>query len=307
MKVGKQVHQLVEMGVIHVNHKFEYAEQPLVVAFFPNGTTENIAAEMQADGTALYDLPEGASFASYGVPDSHERHNTGDSTKNGEDYDTAYFVDYKSGKDKETWDNVKLAGDLKMKLTAFLVWHHTGKPSKVVGSIEHIPVVWNPVSRTIEPTDEESTVVATCEYSAQEMASFEHILRATVVEINAAYLEYGNSSDEFVNQDDVSEFGTLDKQRIEIEARQAILRERIAEQLEMGKKDTLSTPYGTFSFTTRKKYVYPEQLTVNGSGMILTLAQADAITEGAAAAKKKWETENKPESVTRSFMFRPKK
>lgn len=280
MRSGKKIHALIEAGLLSVKHRYENAEKTL---------------EVFIDGA------NGEKFKTLGIPDSYERVMVNDA---------ALFVDYKSGKEN-SWDNIKLAGDLKMKFTAWLVWNETDKPSIVTGFIEYIPTIWNPVSKEIEPTGGESEEVGKCEYSAEEMEAFTAVILKTIGDINAAYLEWGESTDEFVNQDDVAEFARLAQEIGELESKKDVILERISGQMEFGKRDTIASPFGTFYFVNKKKYAYPDKLAVKVEDetmhLNLTLGETEKIAAVVSAAKKKYETIHAPESVSRSLQFRAKK
>ena len=269
MKAGKQIHALIEAGLLEVKHRYAHREKKLTVMLQTPETMEVL-----------------------GIPDSFERHWTGAKEGEGEPYDTAFFVDYKSGKENN-WDDTKLAGDLKMKATAWLVWNKTDKPSKVVGFIEYIPTAWNASTREIEPTGGESVVAGEIVYTSDELEAFTEVIAKTIAEVNLAYTEWLESTDEFVNQDDVAEYAQLDQEVKEREVKMGLIKERIGDQMGMGGKETLPTPFGSFYFTARKTYSYPEEI---------ELASAEV-----AAKKKKFETENEPAKVTKSLSFRAKK
>lgn len=296
MKSGTKIHGLIEAGLLSVHHRFEHPETVLCYALLND---EWVKVEVRPDGT--YDLPEGARFAVYGVPDSFGK----------QQGNVAAFVDYKSGKEN-TWDDLRLAGDLKMKLTAFLVWLETGRPASVKGYIEYIPTQWNDVLREIEPTGGESVVVAEADYGADEMAAFAQVIIKTTEEVNEEYEEWLTSTDEFVDKDDVALYGELDQQAKEIALKMEVIKERIAGQMEFGKKEAVNTPFGTFYFIAKKKWEYPDTLTVAlPDGRSLSLREAEGVaTEIAAAAvgvKKKFETENAPAMITKSLGFRASK
>ncbi len=258
-KAGKQIHALIEAGLLEVKHKYGHREETLTV-----------------------DLQTPETVKVLGIPDSFDEQFGG----------IVNFVDYKTGKENN-WDNTKLAGDLKMKATAWLVWNATGKPSKVVGHIEYIPTRWNPSTREIEPTGGESVIAGSCTYTSDELEAFTEVIAKTIAEVNVAYAEWLESTDEFVNQDDVADYAQLDQEVKEREAKMAIIKDRITDQMGMGGKETLPTPFGSFYFTSRKTYTYPEEI---------ELASAEV-----AAKKKKFETENSPSKVTKSLSFRAKK
>ncbi len=277
MTAGKQIHALVEGGLLEVKHRYEHNEKTLTVNF-PVGDSV----------VKVLGIPD-----SYGIGSEHDGINA------------ALFVDYKSGKENH-WDGAKLAGDLKMKTTAWLVWNETGKPLFIRGFIEYIPTQWNPVTREVEPTGGESVVAGEVEYTAEEMAAFTQIILKTVAEVNVAYEEFLTSTDDFVSQDDVAEFARLNEEIKKAETKQEELLERIAEQMQFGKKDSYPSVFGTFYFKTNKKYVYPETLPVKVGEKEITLKDADEVAAAASASKKKFETENAPESTTKKLQFRAK-
>lgn len=280
MTAGKQIHELIEGHFLEVKHNYEHHEK----------TLEQYIET--ADGK----------FKVLGIPDSYQVR-----AMTGKHAYVASFVDYKSGKENN-WSDVVLAGDLKMKLTAWLVWRECDKPGLVEGFIEYLPTVWNPVSRKIELVEgEDSVVAAKITYTGAEMEAFTEVILKTILEINAAYEEWKESSDEFVSQEDITEYVELDRQRVEIETKQELIKERIADSLTMGKKSTIATLFGTFYFRETKKYVYPGTLPVAYEEDVITLKEAESIAAATSAAKKKFETENTPASVSRSLSFKPKK
>lgn len=279
MKAGKQIHALIEAGLLEVKHKYEHREKEVKI------THTLRTGKLERKMCVL------------GIPDSFERHWTGAKEGEGEPYDVAYFVDYKTGREN-TWDDVKLAGDLKMKATAWLVWcattnEDTPPARRVVGYIEYIPTQWNASTREIEPTGGESVVAGEITYTSEELEAFTEVLSRTITEINVAYEEWLESTDEFVNQNDVADYAQLDQEVKEREVKMALIKERLADQMGMGGKETLATPFGSFYFTSRKTWTYSEEL--------------EKKIADTAAKKKKWETENQPSKVTKSLSFRAKK
>ena len=260
MKAGKKIHALIEGGMLTVKHWYEHRE-----------------------GELKFPIPGREDVLALGYPDSYELAIVAN-------LETAYFVDYKSGKEN-TWDSAKLAGDLKMKMTAWLVWLSTGKPvGGVVGFIEYIPTQWNALTREIEPTDGESVVAGECAYTSDELEAFTAVIIKTIEEVNVGHVEWLASTDEFVNQEDVTEYAQLAQEVAEREAKMETLKERIGDQMNMGGKENLPTPFGSFYFTTKRKYTYSEALTKQISDT--------------SAAKKKFETENAPSEITKSLSFR---
>lgn len=276
MKAGKKIHALVEGRMLEVVHNFEEHEK-----------------------TLTFELPiEAAGTRVLGIPDSYERK---------PELDVAYFVDYKSGKENN-WDDGKLSADLKMKTTAWLVWNETGKPSKVVGYIEYIPTQWNPISKAVEPTGGESTVAGECVYTAEEMAAFTDVILKTIKEVNEGYEEWLTSTDEFVSQEDVAEYAQLAQECATREARMEVILERIGDQMKMGGKESIPSPFGSFYFTSKKKYEpIPPESKINYLDRGITWDDAEQIAAAASAFKKKFETEHDPIEVKKSLAFRAKK
>ena len=259
MKAGKKIHALIEAGLLEVTHKYAYNEKEL---------------------NTMLQMPETVKVL--GVPDSF-----------GEQFGGSVpFVDYKSGKENN-WDDAKLASDLKMKMTAWLVWNETGKPSTVEGHIEYIPTQWNPSTREIEPTGGESVVAGSYTYSSADLEAFTGVIIKTIQEINVAYEEWLESTDEFVNQDDVVEYSQLDQEGKEREVKMAVIKERIADQMGMGGKESLPTPFGSFYFRVIKTYEYPEEI--------------EKQLADASATKKNYEIGHEPIKVSKSLSFRPGK
>ena len=269
MKTGKQIHALIEGGMLDAKHKFQHNEQ--VLEFFAE------------------------KYKVLGIPDSF-------STE--EDGKTAVFVDYKTGKENN-WDKNKLASDLKMKTTAWLVWSFYGRMLPVVGYIEYIPTRWNEITREIELTGGESIVAASISYPSEELEAFTAVILKIIGEINEEYPKWLESSADFVNQEDAAEYARLNAQVAELETKMDEIKERIAGQLDFGGARTAETSFGTFYFTERKTYDYPKNLPIQGG--ILTLEETDLIAAAVKAAKTKFETENEPKSISRSLAFKAKK
>jgi hypothetical protein len=216
----------------------------------------------------------------------------------------AKFVDYKSGKENH-WDDNRLATDLKMKTTAWLVWKACNEtPKYVAGYIEYIPTQWNPTTREVEPAEGDSVVAGEIVYQAEELAAFTEVIKKTIEEINIAYLDWLSSTDEFVNQEDIALYADLNGQKNLIEAKLEELKNRIGDQMGLGGKETLSTPFGTFYFTTRKTWEYPTELPVKFEDKIITLKLAEEVGANVKAAKKKFETETSPKSTSKTLSFR---
>jgi hypothetical protein len=268
MKGGKVIHALVEAGLLDVKHRYEYPETELT--------------HMLDDVKVL------------GIPDSYGMNENG-----------AVFVDYKSGREN-TWDDTKLAGDLKMKLTAWLVWQKLNCPAGgTMGYIEYIPTIWNPIEKKVEYTGEPTLSAAKCFYSAEELTAFTQVIIDTVAAVNKEYEVWLNSTDEYVSQSDITEYAELDEQVKALGVRMEELKSRIAEQMSFGDKQTFPTAFGSFYFTEKKTYKYPDDLNITQFG--ITLGEAKEISAAAKAVEKKFETENAPEKVTKSLAFRATK
>jgi hypothetical protein len=271
---GKKIHALIQNGLLEVKHRFSNNELTLI---------ENL------------DTKYGV-VKVLGIPDSFENA-TAEETS---------FVDYKSGKENN-WDGHKLATDLKMMTTAWLVWKNTGMPKKVKGYIEYIPTQWNPVTREIEPTEGESVVAAEFTYTYEELDNYTAFILKTIDEVNEAYIEWLDSTDMYVNQEDIAEYAILEQQVTELEAKMKDIKDRIAEQMSLGKKDSLPTPFGSFYFTTRKTFEYPKGMRINYLDYGLTIEDAEEIAVATTAVKKRFELDNEPVNVSKSLGFKPKK
>lgn len=277
IRTGKQIHALIEAGIINVHKKYGTVEQPI-------------------------EVPLGKGLSVYGIPDSAM-----DTVEDGE----THFVDYKSGK-QNGWNDATLANDIKMKVTAWLVFQNvfikTGEyPKKVIGFIEYIPTQYNYESREVEPTGEDSSVVATREYLEKELQEFTAFINNTVDEVNEGYEQWKGSTADFISQDDVLEYAENERKIAEIQEQQKAIKERIEAQMDIGKTESYTFPLGTFYFTTRKTYKYPSELKVNYNDMGLTLEDVEAIQTATSVAKKNFEQEHEPASVSRSLGFRSSK
>lgn len=253
MKAGKEIHALIEGGMIPVINRFAHIEKPITV-----------------------ELPSGVKV--FGIPDSYD------------DF-SGFFVDYKSGKENG-WTDARLATDLKMKTTAWLVWQVSGKPAQVSGCIEYLATIWNTETREVQPTGEDNIVAASYTYTGEELEAFTAVIEKTIADVNAAYEEWLTSTDEYISADDIALYAELDEEISKLEERREEVKVRIADQLEFGKKQSVSTVFGTFSFRETKRWKYPKEID-----------DLDAI---AKAARKKFETENDPATVSKSLMFRAK-
>jgi hypothetical protein len=280
MKTGKLVHSLIQAGLLEVTHRFSAHEVPIEVPLENGVAVMGIPDSRPADEDAL--LADG----------------------------TLPFVDYKTGKENE-WNDIDLAGDLKMKVTAWLIYQRAKglgrSPTRLIGYIEYVPTKWDEDAHEIVPTGGVSVVAGHVIYSPEELESFTPMILKTIAEVNEAYETWLTSTDAFVNQDDVIEYARLDEEVREREARMEQLKERIGDQMKMGMKDTLPTVFGSFYYHTTKKYVYPDDLPVSvGSGKVIRLVEASVVEDAAAIVRKKYETDHEPESSTRTLRFRGK-
>lgn len=276
---GRRIHALIESGMLDVKKNYSCHEDVIAFAFMEDGTHRRI----QIDEDGEYDFPVGAKIVVYGIPDSHEFE---------PEKKEVSFVDYKSGR-AQTWSDEKLATDLKMKTTAWLVWKLNAEPNVVVGHIEYIPTQWNEDTREIEPADEETIVAGTYRYSAEELASFGRTILDTVDQVNEGYQEWLESTNDFIDAEDVARFAELESEIKKLSEEKDRIKELIAEQMKVGKSDSYTSVFGSFYFSTKKKWEYPEEITQE--------------IANAAAKKKRFETENKPVEITKSLGFRAKK
>lgn len=268
MKAGTKIHGLIEAGFHKATYIFKNPEAELSFPFRETGVLV------------------------LGKPDSYELKD-----------DTAYFVDYKTGRENH-WTREELATDLKMRTTAWLVWQATGKPEKVYGYLEWIGTQWD--GKEIVPTGETDSVEY-C-YSREEMEDFENTIQKTIDEVNEAYPIFLQSDNSLVDEEDVEEYARLQEEITEREAKQAEIKERIGEQLTVGNCQSFESVFGTFYFTERKTYKYPDDLPVNlGDGKLITLKEAEDVSTAASVAKKNYEGQHDPVSTSRSIGFRAKK
>ncbi len=267
-RAGKSVHALIEGGMLEAKHCYNKNETQILV-----------------------DIGDGRRFL--GIPDSYES----------QPHDGhVSFVDYKTGKENG-WKE-KLPSDVKMKATAWLVWKVTGEPKYVHGWIEYWPTEWDAENKEVRPIDGAESEEVPINYDEDDLRAFTMVILKAMDEINEAYVRWQDSTGEFVNQEDVEEYVKLDKAKREIETRMTEIKERIMGQMEFGGKDNVQTQHGSFYVTTRKTYEYPPTLKVNYLNMGLVLEDVEAIDGAMSAAKKNWERENEPKSVSRTLGFR---
>lgn len=267
MKAGKRFHGLIQGGLLDVIHRFDHHEAELVI-----------------------ELPN--QVKALGIPDSYSIATN----------DLAKFVDYKTGKENN-WTKEELSTDLKMLFTAWLVWKTTGEPANVLGIIEWIGTEWD--GTELVPVEGDHICVEFL-YPAASLQEFEKLLIRTIDEINAEYPKFLESSDDFINMEDCAEYAQLELQKKEIEEKQKKIKERLQDQMQFGGVSTFPTDFGTFYITEKKTYEYPTTLRINYRDMGLVLEDAEEIAAAASAAKKNFELEAEPKSVTKSVGFRAK-
>ena len=281
MIFGKQIHAMIEAGLLPAKKHFAHNES-------------QISVPLGIDGNAVKVLGTPDSFGSL-------------------DVDSVDFVDYKTGK-KDNWGKNELASDVKMRATAWLVWSITGKPSKVNAHIEYLPVEWDGEKRELRLIPDTQSTVYSYTYTGAELEEFTSFIVKTVHAINAYYRTWKNSTADLVSEEDVAEFGRLEAEIQEHEAEiakakenQDEVRARIQAQLEFGGASGKETEFGTFFFKEDKTYVYPPSLKINYLNMGLVLEDAEMIGAAANAAKNNWELHNDPVKRERKLQFRAKK
>jgi len=319
MKAGKKIHALIEGGFLTPINKFTEFETPITVTL--------------GNGVKVYGIPDSygigichcgnreqvASLSKTTVKDEQRQDIVlGVPQKNADIYlencETCkkkryvVFCDYKTGREN-FWTQEKLATDLKMLCTAWLVWQVNGKPdSEVEGIIEYIPTEWNDETKEIQPILSQEHEVISYLYSKSVLEQVESLLLTTIEEVNMAYEQFLESTDIYIEDEDCKEYAEIEKQITGLETRQKEIKERIAEQMSFGNVPTYDSDFGKFFFRETKKYAYPQDLSFQTpDGAVMTLKQGEAIDLAMSVVKKNWERENKPASVSKSLQFRAKK
>lgn len=273
MKAGSKIHKMIEGGLLTPLKIYDQKEKRL-----------------------QFEVVEGIMVL--GIPDSHEE----DGSK-----DTIEFVDYKTGKDR-TWDAVKLATDLKMKTTAWLVWQANPQAKTIIGHLNFIQTKYDEDETDYIPTGFQEVIDK--EYTVKELKAFTKVIEKTIKEVNKAYGKWADNSSEFINEADVIEYYDTHKR---IEAMKEDLNEigvRIHTQMELGNIERHKSNLGTFYFVSRKKYEYPTSLkvfTANfGEVNFDNAIKIHADTEAAIkSAKQDYEKSHEPVTTTRSLAYRP--
>lgn len=277
MKFGTTLHKLIEMGMYPAKTVFSRNEHELVV-----------------------DLKDG--ILALGKPDSYDVLPVGGCVS---------VVDYKTGKE-DTWSNGKIALDLKCKMTAWLVLKQARKegyqPTAVIHYVEYIPTEWDTEGRELRPCADKESVLYEATFSAEELDAFTDLIIKTVDEVNEEYPLFANSTDAFVNMEDVLTLADIESQIKELEADADVIRERLKGQFEIGGIKTFSSPVGTVYITEKKSYEYPEDLVgKTEDGREVTAREVELVTTAMKVAKKNFEMANEPKSIGRSLAFRAKK
>lgn len=271
MTAGKKIHALIESGLLPATHIFQCSEKKLEV--------------MLDNGVKVL-----------GIPDSHEKINPTIT-------ELVSFVDYKTGKENH-WTKEKIATDLKMRLTAWLVLQDNAGARDVQAIIEWIGTEWN--GSELVPTGE--TVCCDHIFTWEDLFPMNDILLKTIDDINEAYEAFLQAPTEsLVDEEDVRAYTDLEAEKNKIEAKQKEIKERIGQQLEFCGQATYEHPLGTFYFTTKKTYDYPKTLKVGYRDYGLVLEDAEEIAAAASAVKKSYELDHDPVTISRSIGFRAKK
>lgn len=271
MKAGKKIHAMIEGGFIPAIHRFSAREKELVVT-----------------------LPSGVNVL--GIPDSHEE---------GVVAETVSFVDYKTGRENG-WTREQLAVDLKMRVTAWLVLQANPGAQQARAIIEWIGTEWN--GAELVPVDQPHECIEYT-FTKEDLFEFDTIIASTIEDINVAYEQFLESvSTDFVEEADVLEYAELEAQAVEIEKKQKAIKDRIAQQLEFAGKYNYDHPLGSFYFTMRRTYEYPPELEfITESGARMTVQQGEEISLAMGSAKKNYELDHEPASISKSISFRAKK
>lgn len=272
MQAGRQIHRLIEGGMIPAKKVYDINEQEIKV---------------RVPGTDFYFM---------GIPDSRTE------SKDGEE---SMFVDYKSGKANE-WKE-KLPTDIKMKATAWLVWQEGGESAEVVkGAIEFIQTTWDPEAKAVVALDGKETEIIEIEYTAEELKQFTTVIARAMHEVNEVYEKWKENSDVFVNLEDVNRYEVLHAQKEALEAEMSEIKERIGSQMEFGGLLNFKSELGTFYVSERKTYSYPGNLKINYKDMGLVLEDVEEINSATKAAQKNYELMADPVSTSISVGFKPK-
>ena len=278
MEGGTTIHGLIEGGFIKVDMQFEHNEAELTQPFRDTGV--NV----------------------FGKPDSY-----------GMDNGVAKFVDYKSGRD-HSWTRESLNDDLKMELTAWLVWKELGEPEKVEGYIYWIGTEWNAESKEVIASDDEYAIVK-CVYTADRLTALEDVIETTINKVNEMYEKHGKEQPE-INEDILKAYISLEQQIKSVEEKtikplkekQEELKEQILAFLMFNGGANISKDYGTFYNQPSKKWKHPDTLTFTlENGETHNVEYALEVANALKSAQKKFELTADPIYERPSLRFRAKK
>ncbi len=271
MKFGTQVHALIEHGLLKVKKHFDQNEQGL----------------RYEAGQGLY---------VFGKPDSYQSK----PVKN-----TVEFVDYKTGKASE-WAK-KLPTDIKMKVTAWLVWQATGCPAAVIGHIEFLQTTWNEEKQSLELLSEE-TEITSITYHKADLEAFTEVIIRTMGDINTFYETWKDRTTDYVDQADCERLAELTKKADEIDEEIKSLKASITSQMEFGGLTSHKIEgIGTISISTKATYSIPNDLPFQVGKKKYTLEDFAAIEMASKAAVKNYQLVSEPVSTTTSTSFRAAK
>jgi gas vesicle protein len=285
MEAGTMIHRLIEGGMMEAKRKYDINEGEVRV---------EMEGDVEMDGDVDF----------MGFPDSYTE----------EPIDgQARFVDYKSGK-ANNWED-KLPTDIKMRATAWLVWHMNDFPEEVVGEIEYIATTWDPAAKEVVPVEGAESEVIEYTYTKGELESFTEVIKKSVKDVNEFYEKWQDSSEDFINQDDISEYENLrsskDKYNEEIDEEIDEVQEKIENQMKFGGISTYRGEGGTYSLREYTTYAYPEELKVNYDGEELARPEAKKmlkeLKDAIKTAEKNYELASEPDTVKESISFRKKK
>jgi len=195
------------------------------------------------------------------IPDSYE-------IKNGK----AKFVDYKTG---SAWSKKRAEDDFKQAVVAWGLYLMTG--SEVSGAIEHI-------------ADDGTTKVYRVRYTTERLEQVGDEVKKLVKEINKGYEEWLTRTDVFMDEDALARFAELKAEERRIKDELQAISEQISGQMEAGGLSRAKTPFGTFYFTERKRWEYPDDVV--------------KIEQKLKKAKKEYEATHEPKTITRTLSFR---
>lgn len=271
MRTGTKVHRMIEMGLIPAKCVYDKGEETLTVEL-------------------------GDGVKALGVPDSYTSEVVND---------IASFVDYKTGKENG-WKE-KLPTDIKMKMTAWLVWNKTGKPTQVTGAIEYIATEWNQTEKMVVPIEGRETEVIAITYNYKELEAFTQVIIKAITEINEFYEKWLKKDASAINQKDIDAYIELKQAKDTAEVAMKEIGQRILEQMEFGGIASHKVAGGSFYTITKKAWDYPENLPIEVAGETVTLQYAEEVSAATKVAMKNYELATEPKTETTSIGFRTAK